>query len=219
MDWRGCPAKFKYKVIDKLVEPPNAAMARGSDIHKKAEDFVTGKLKKMPDELKLFEQEFKLLKGQKIKIVEDQWAFKADWTDTVWNDWAGCWLRVKLDVAYVNVTHNALVPIDHKTGKYREEKNEEYLLQLELYGLSGLLKYPTIDVVSPRLWYLDHGIIHPDPEKDDEIEYFRKDLPDLKKRWEARVKPYFADKTFRPTPGAACTYCHFRKANGGPCKY
>ena len=59
MDWRGCPAKAKYKHLDKLAEPPNAAMERGSMIHKLAEDYTLGVLKRIPAELKAFADEFK----------------------------------------------------------------------------------------------------------------------------------------------------------------
>jgi PD-(D/E)XK nuclease superfamily len=219
-DYRACPAKFKYKHLEKLPEPPSPAMARGTAIHKLAEDFTNGKLRTLPQELALFKDGFKRLRGQKVKMVEEQWAFAPNWTLTKWNDWTGCWLRVKLDVAYINVEHNALVPIDHKTGKFREEKNEEYMLQLDLYGTAGFAQVPTVDVISPRLWYLDYGRIYPDPEQDEhEIEFFKKDATAMKKKWEARVAPMFRDRTFKPTPGDACRFCYYRKSNGGPCKF
>lgn len=221
-EYRACPAKFKYKAIDKLTEPPSPAMERGTAIHKLAEDYTLGKLRTLPAELKLFKDQFKRLRDQKVKMVEEQWAFKRDWTLTKWNDWSDCWLRVKLDVAYINPEHNALVPIDHKTGKFRAEKNEEYVLQLDLYGTAGFAQVPTVDVISPRLWYIDQGRVYPDPDVNDEeeeIEFFPKDAKIMRKKWEDRVKPMFMDRTFKPTPGAACTYCHFKKANGGPCKY
>jgi CRISPR/Cas system-associated exonuclease Cas4 (RecB family) len=220
MDYKACPAKASYKHLQGLKEPPNAAMQRGSDIHKLAEDYTKGTLKRLPAELKLFADHFKQLKAQKVKMVEESWTFRQDWTATEWNDWTGAWLRAKLDAGYINVEHNALVVVDHKTGKYREEKNNEYLEQLELYGTVGLVRHPTVAVVSPRLWYLDIGRVYPDPEKgEDELEFFRGDAEKLKKKWVARIKPMMTDTTFKPTPGAACTYCHYRKSNGGPCQY
>lgn len=220
-DYKKCPALFKYKHIDKLKEPPNAAMERGSAIHKLAENYVNGVLRTLPVELKLFADQFKKLKAQKIKVVEDSWTWTKEWAaETTWNDWAGAWLRVKLDVGYHVPAHNAFVPIDHKTGKFREDKNVEYVEQLELYALAALKKYPDISVASPRLWYLDQGRTYPDPAQgEDELEFFRKDEKMLEKTWAARIKPMFADSTFKPTPGDACRWCHFRKANGGPCKY
>lgn len=217
-DYKSCPAKFKYKHIDKLKEPPNAAMERGTAVHKLAENYLKGVIRAVPTALKLMADQFKALKAQKLKSVEEDWAFTASWGETRWDDWTGCWLRVKVDASYIVPEHSALVPIDFKTGRPREDKNAEYEEQLELYSLGGLLKQPEIQVVSPRLWYVDHGVVHPDPEVR-EIEYTRDDVPALKKKWLARVKPMFNDRTFKPTPGDACRWCHFRKSNGGPCKY
>lgn len=217
-DYEKCPALAKYKHIDKLKEPPNEAMERGTAIHKMAEDYLKGKSSRLATELKLFSAEFKHLRSQKVRGTEEQWTFRKDWTETTWNDWNGAWLRVKMDVFYINEEHNALVPIDFKTGKYREDKNAEYMLQLELYGLSSLKRFPTVDVVSPRLWYLDEGVTYPNPEQE-EIEYTRADEARLEKLWAARTKRMFADTTFKPTPGNACRFCHFRKSNNGPCRY
>ena len=216
--YKACPAAANFKFNLGLKEPGNAAMQRGTDIHKLAEDFAKGDIKKLPPELSLFKEEFADLKKQKVKYIEDSWTFKADWSLTTWNDWNGAWLRVKMDAAYLNIDHNVLVVIDHKTGKFRESKNAEYEEQLQLYGLSGLKKFPTIEAVAPRLWYLDEGVIHPDLEKE-EIIYTRQDEVYLEKLWLGKIKKMMSDTTFKPTPGSACTYCHYRKSNSGPCKF
>jgi RecB family exonuclease len=215
--YRECPAKAMYKFILKLKEPGSEAMDRGTAIHLLAENYVKGIAKKLAPELTLFKEEFAALKKQKVKFVEESWTFKSDWTQTTFNDWNGAWLRVKLDVAYINVEHNALVIIDHKTGKIRDNKTEEYKEQLELYALAGLKQHPTVELVSPRLWYLDQGVIYPD--MDQEIVFERKDEAYLDKLWRGRVKAMLTDTTFKPRPGSACTYCHFKKGNNGPCKY
>jgi PD-(D/E)XK nuclease superfamily len=216
-DYMKCPAFFKYKHLDKIAEPPNPAMQRGTDIHAMAEKFVKGELKKLPKELELFADDFQRVRGQQEKVVEESWAFKSDWSLTTWNDWNGCWLRVKMDLCYVNHEHNVAVPIDHKTGKCRDEEHAKYGEQLELYAIATLLQMPHVDVVSPRLWYLDHGVIFPDPEKE-ELEITRKDLPKLQKKWEKKVAPMFKDTVFKATPSAtACRWCHYRQSNGGPC--
>jgi RecB family exonuclease len=217
-DYRKCPAYFRFKHILKTPEPKNAAMDRGTAIHKLAEDYVSGKTAKLAKELGAFKAEFAALKKQKVKVVEENWAFTNKWDLTTWNNWDHCWLRVKLDVAYVHEEHSVVVPIDYKTGKMRAEKNAEYELQLELYGVSALLQMPSVQAASPRLWYIDEGVIYPNPEER-EIEFFRKDVPALKKKWEARVKPMFQDTTFKPTPGDACRWCHYSKSKDGPCKF
>lgn len=220
-DYEQCPARFMYKHLLKLPEPPSDAMERGNRIHKLAEDYAKGKLTTLPAELSAFKEEFRALKAQKTKIIEDQWTWTKEWAqETAWNDWNNAWVRIKLDAAYLNTKYSALVVIDHKTGRYRPEDQSAYLQQLELYGLAGLVKFPDAKVVSPRLWYLDAGVIYPDEsEAQPLLEYKREDEPKLRKVWLARVKPMFNDKTYKPKPNDRCKWCTYRNSNGGPCRF
>jgi RecB family exonuclease len=223
-DYKKCPFLFKCKHLQGIKEPPNQAMERGTAIHTMAEDYTKGKLPKLPAELGNFSDEFKELRkmykgNRNSMIVEDNWAFKADWSETVWNDWGGCWLRVKMDAAFT--ISDVLHIIDHKTGKNRDYKNAEYLEQCELYAAVGLHRNPLVVEARPRLWYLDEGTLY--PEDNDTLVYTQEDKPRLLKLWEKRVKPMFNDKTFRATPNNDCKWCHYRKDNaangGGQCKY
>lgn len=200
-----CPAKFYYKNIQKLPEPPAPAMERGNKIHKMAEDYTLGKMKTLPPELKLFKDDFKMLKGCK-PMVEQTWAFKQDWSETTWNDWNGCWLRIKTDAAALDETE--LDIIDHKTGKMRDGYEE----QMSLYPVGGFLKFPHVEKIYAHLWFLDSG---------DRLtfEYKQSDLKPLIKDWERKVKPMMNDTRFAPKPSYKCQYCPFSKAKGGPCKF
>jgi len=224
-DYKQCPFKAKLKHVDKLKEPPNEAMARGAQIHNLAEDYLKGKIKTLPKELKAFADEFKKLRKQYKKsingmVVEDNWAFTKTWDETQWNNWTHCWVRIKLDCAH-HEDDITLIITDWKTGKYREDQNDDYLEQLELYALAAFLLHDHIEIVKPRLVYLDVNTIYPPPEVT--IEFTRKDIPALKKKWEKRVKPMLTDTIFAPKPNRFCNWCHFRKANaangGGQCKF
>ncbi len=104
---------------------------------------------------------------------------------------------------------------DNKTGKFREEKAEEYMQQLELYGVAGLTMLPTVNKVTTQLLYSDLGIIHPDAPA-----IFTPDqLLGLQKTWVKRVKPMMNDTRFSPKPSRVCSYCDFSKKKGGPCRY
>lgn len=65
--------------------------------------------------------------------VEETWAFRSDWSETTWNDWLGCWLRIKLDVGHWEEvkkgkkTLRVFVPTDWKSGRLKEEEHESYL--------------------------------------------------------------------------------------------
>lgn len=180
-------------------------MERGNTIHKLAEQYTKGIIKKLPAELKLFAEQFKELKKSKPQ-VEETWAFTKEWAETLWNDWAGCWLRIKTDASCIEDT--TLYVIDHKTGKEREGYEE----QLSLYALGGMLKHPHVKTVNTQLWYLDSG----NPV---EMSYDIKECKELRSGWEKKVKPMMNDTTFAPKPGNHCRWCAFSKSKGGPCKF
>ena len=207
-DYCRCPFLAKCKYVLKLKEPDNKYMARGSQIHKLAEDFALGKLKQLPPELAAFPDEFKKLRGLK-PAIELQWAFTQTWQTTSWFG-DDAWCRIKLDATVVK--NGKRFVIDHKTGKVREEHAE----QLELYAMGSFLVFPE-DEVEAQDWYLD--LKKDDPNKIGGADFTRDQLPSLQKDWERRVKPMLNDAIFLPKPNDMCRFCHFRKENSGPCKY
>lgn len=224
-DYKLCPLKAKLKHLDKIFEPKNPAMERGAQIHNLAEDYLKGKVAKLAPELKLFAKEFAQLREfykrrTSLMTVEDSWAFTSSWSETRWDDWVNCWVRIKLDCGH-QVSLDTLVITDWKTGKFREESNEEYMEQLELYALGGLLVYPHINNVIPYLAYTDQGFVYPDKEP---LIFTRNDLQRLRTLWERRVTPMMKDKVFAPRPNSKCIWCWYgqsKKSAGGPglCKY
>lgn len=219
-----CPLRFKLKNIDKQREPSSPVLDRGTDIHKLAEDYVlSAKPLALPEYVdkarggnvispyQHFEKELKHLRDNKA-YVEQDWGFRNDWSWNGRNDWFGSdvWFRAKADACVVYDDDTALL-VDWKTGK-KYEKNE---LQVQLFSLSALMRFPNVNEVDTRLWYVDA------PDGDNEIDatYYRKDVPALQKDWGKRIKPMFADQKFPPKPNAKCRFCHFRKENGGPCRF
>jgi len=229
-DYKLCPLKAKLKHIDRIKEPGSVAMDRGARIHKVAELYIKGaSYARVPLELKMFAEELRWMRRQYKKlqsgiVVEETWAFRVDWTETRWDDWAGCWLRVKLDVAHHEDAETIIVT-DWKTGRFRPEYNlVDYEEQMELYALGALLLYDHAMVVKPRLVYLDEGIIYPDrTATPDALVFTRDDMPKLKKAWEKRTKAMLSDTRFAPRPNDKCRWCHYRNANkengGGQCKF
>lgn len=224
-DYVECPLKARFKHVDRIKEPENDAMRRGTAIHKLAEDYIKGKKRTLAPELKSFEGIFAMLRAQYKKkingmVVEDTWAFTKDWTETQWDDWVGCMVRIKLDCAH-HEDEETLIVTDWKTGKFREEKNAEYEEQLELYALAALLLHDHIQQVKPRLAYTDLGIFY--PLEGHERVFTRKDIPKLKALWAKRTRKMLADTVFKPTPSDQCRWCFYRANNkakgGGQCIY
>lgn len=211
--YQQCPRKAKFQIIDKIRVAPNEAMQRGSAIHKLADQFVTGTLKKLPDELSLFDDEFHQLaklKKKPIKLAiatELQWAFDRNWVTCNWFG-NSTWGRVVVDLSILNESDRRATIIDHKTGKIRDGYEE----QLELYAAATFARYTYLDEVQTELWYLDQGEIM-------ERLYKRNEADDLIKTWNQRVRPMLADKRFPPKPSYLCQWCDFSHNNGGTCEY
>jgi len=198
-----CPAKIGYGVVAGIKEPQNAAMARGSDIHKKGENYLA-KGGRVPAEYKPLAEEMRALRKLK-PVVEGKWCFTKRWKETGWFD-RDAWVRLVMDVFARMGTYARI--IDFKTGKVRDEN----MGQLSLYALAVFHRYPDITKVTAELWYVDHGIIR---TKD----FDRSEMDDLTRDWTKRAKPLLNDMKFVPTPNFLCQWCFFSKEKGGPCKY
>ncbi len=210
--YEGCPLKAKFLYIDKLKEPDNAAQARGSAIHKVAEDYVRGSIPAaVPADLKGFSDEFKKLRKLKAQ-PELQWAFRADWTPTDWFA-KDAWCRIKLD-ALASVKGKVIL-IDYKTGRWYPEHED----QLSLYALGGFCSLPLTQEIEAQDWYLDEKKLKAGEERIIGADFHRSDMEALKKDWARRTKLMLTDQNFKPKPGDGCRFCHFRKSNNGPCRF
>src|SRR6478736_9385805 len=149
-DYKQCPAKFMYKHLKRLPDPGSAAMNRGNEIHKMAEDFIRAKID-LPPELKGVKKELEFLKDN-MAVPEENWGFRKDWGWIGRPGWFGddVWFRAKTDVRLLYEDDTLLLG-DWKTGK-KYFSNEE---QIELFALAGYRRFPNVVEVDTRLWYTD----------------------------------------------------------------
>jgi hypothetical protein len=210
-DYKQCPAKFKYKHIERRPDPGSPAMNRGNVIHKAAEDYVKGTVSKIPADLLGVKEQLTFLRKAKA-VAEENWGFRIDWEWIGRPGWFGddVWFRAKTDVRQLYEDDTLLLG-DWKTGK-KYFANEE---QIELFALAGYRRFPFVTEVDTRLWYTDAS---PD---DNEVQrvYTTKELEAIQRDWTKKVVPMFKDKRFAPTPNDKCGWCPFSKAKGGPCKF
>jgi CRISPR/Cas system-associated exonuclease Cas4 (RecB family) len=214
-EYLSCPYKAKLKFVDKLKEPESPAFAHGTAVHKGIEIRIMNLTQKIGYPTASIAQAIIAEASQAYKAgtgkVEESWNFKKDWTETEWNDWNGCFLRVKID--FFNKVNNVAEVIDWKTGKYREYTVEDYKMQLKLYALATFKKYPEVDRVEAKLVFV---------EGDGHIEamtFERDQLVVLLAYFGGMVDTMVKDKTFEPKASWKCKWCHWRKENGGSCKY
>jgi hypothetical protein len=209
-DYRQCPAKAKYKHLDRLPEPSAPAMQRGSDIHAAAAAAIMQPARaKLAPELARFKDEFKGVRQvvAEYKQTELQWSFSSAWALLPTFFDPATWVRMVLDLRYV-IQPGKVKVVDHKTGKIYEKNRE----QNKLYALGEFKAHPDTEVVETELWYLDQGEIVKDV-------YERKEVPALLKYWDTQSRPLMRATAFPPTPSSLCSWCAYSRAKGGPCEY
>lgn len=210
MDWIECPARFAYRVFQRLPEEKGPALQRGIDIHAEAEAYLRGE-RALPRSLKnvaMKAREFKRAGAE----AELSWQTNVSWNYLDGPFHPAVWLRLKLDVLIRAIKSKRSQPLlvigDWKTGRPNPAKDQ---LQMDLYAAA---------VMSPKgpparidLVYTDH------PEASVSAFYEPDEIKGLRNEWMKRVKPLMMARRFPPKPGNHCRYCSFSKAKGGPCEY
>ena len=227
-DWVTCPYKCYLKHVMKIREPGSPAMDRGNHAHKVAEDFLLGKITWDEAQALALESGDKKRFGPKAKaisltnlrkdfelaaksspIVEEQWGFMSDWSETGWFG-PGTWLRVKLDLCYQTKKTKMLV-VDFKTGQKYADHSE----QADLYALSAFIKFPHIREIDVQYWYLDLG------EKTF-AKFTRAEMQPLIDRWGQKTSPMMNDTIYPCRPGPYCRWCFHSKyfaGGSGKCEH
>ena len=206
-----CPYSAKQKFIEKIKTPSGPAMERGNLIHKAAEAFVKGDVKRLDPLLKPVASHIKRYKKLGAQS-ELEITVTNKWKPTGWFD-TDAWLRIKVDLMLLIPKKKIITAevVDYKTGKFKPD-NEDYEMQLSLYAAGTFSTEPDVNVVDTKLLFTDHNEVV-------EKTYERDELKGLIKTWENRIQPMMNDTLFAPRPGWYCRYCHFRKSNGGTCEY
>lgn len=198
-----CPAKYKFIRIMHLKEPSGDAAERGKQIHAELEKSLVG-LTLLSPELEHWHDYVELLKSKKVQ-PELELGIKRDWSSCSFSD-PDAWLRGILDIFTIDGT--AAYIADWKTGKERY-----YEEQLKLYAALVFAAYSEVQTVNLDIVYVDLK----KTQSYDTIT--RKEFPSLKLWIDNRIHRIEKDTIFAPRPEYGCKWCHFRKDNGGPCKW
>lgn len=202
-----CPARFKYRVLDRRPEPQSPYAARGDLVHKAAEDYVERRTNTIDGELSNVADVLKAVRKVE-SYAEVKLGLTRDWQPTHYGFKHDMWFGVKIDLLADKGEGTAFVA-DWKTGKVRDD----YELQVEIGALPVLIRWPGFERVETTIYFTDHG------EQTEPVLVERAKLPELIERWEDRVAPMFHDKKFIPSPGRHCYWCPHSNKKGGPCKY
>jgi len=202
--YRKCPAQYEWHYLLGHKRGSSYALERGVAIHKKAENYVNGKINGLPKELKKYTKEFKALRlifKKKSGHTEPDISMNKNRTVAT---------RKTTDyfVGFADFAHLGydLTVIDYKTGRKYPEHREQGCI----YALVLLCLYPEYDTATVEFWYLDSGELT-------EFTYYRKDLERLLAVWDRRINKMYNDKVFKKTPYKYCKSCNRNKLNGGDC--
>jgi CRISPR/Cas system-associated exonuclease Cas4 (RecB family) len=201
--YEDCPLKYKLTRIDHLSEPTGPAAERGKRIHAEFEDAVIG-LGLMTPDISYWSDYINTLKTKAVK-AEYELGLNHAWQPVAFNA-KDVWLRGVLDV--FTLDGDKAYVADYKTGKERD-----YGDQLKLYATMIMAVIPNVEIVDCEIIYSDLNKIATYPT------YNRSQFEDLKTWVEGRIKAIEGDGIFAPRPSYNCRWCHFRKGNGGPCKW
>lgn len=221
--WDECPAKYKYKHIDKLPEPKSKAMEKGIEVHRQVAEYIEGKTDERPASLRLFTGMADALRDEAkhdLCKVEMQVAFDKDRKRVEWFSRNAYW-RFIWDVLYINRRKDSLASVDAvdwKTGQPRGS----YDAQMQIFAIPAYWMFDNLTTFKGHLVYLDTGDVVT-------VEYDRAQFygpscdpaanDGLYGLWMANVAMMESDRAFRAKPSReACRFCHFHKAKGGPCE-
>ncbi len=206
-----CAYRAKLQWIDKIPDmQPKKAADRGTQIHQECEDYVT-KGGEYTHNMRFFKDDLLSLKEHHKNgrvTCEEEWAFDKDWKPT---SWKSGWLRLKLDaMCMLDRTHAAV--IDYKTGA-RFGNEVKHAEQLQLYGLTTLIRYPDVEVVTAELWYLDQN----------ELAHFTMKRSQLKRYiqiFDKKGRSITETTFFKPNPNIfSCKYCPYHASKQGNCTF
>jgi len=199
-----CPAQYKFSRIDRLPQPSGDAAARGTMIHTEIEAVFKGGLPLVSDHIQHLLPMLEKWKGMNAQS-EMQFSIDAKWAAVEYKD-PSAWFRGVIDL-YIEQDNKATVR-DFKTGKDRD-----YTDQVETYAGVVLSTKPHIDEVSLAIDFIDL-------KKTREYKTIeRKDLPALQEKLTDRINKLKTESIFSANPSGLCRFCHYRKDNGGPCKW
>jgi hypothetical protein len=211
--FESCAYRSYIAKVKKIGEDFGPAAARGTEIHKQAEDYVAGLLAELPDTLKKFTSEFKKLREMfaEAKVeLEGDWGFTREWGTTGWLA-KDVWGRIKLD-AFVHETETSARVIDYKTGKaYGNEIAHSQ--QALVYAIGSFFRYPELQIAKTEIWYLDHGTMLEQVYTRDEAMVFMPKLHD-------RAIAMTTATKFPPNPSNYnCKWCSYGKGEFPVCEW
>lgn len=209
-DWSSCPAKYKFKYIDKVdTGPTPKALLEGRKVHDEAADYLTGKRDDLPKRMEKFSVIAEAMRNapENQRKVEEQMAFDRGKLPVAWFG-PNVYMRFIWDAAIWNAEATEIDIIDFKTGKPYGSYDE----QAQIFSIPAFWTMPSLQVMRGHWMYLDTGATI-------DYEITREQFPAIERTWLGNVALMEADRAFPATPSKkACRFCDFGPAKLNICR-
>lgn len=203
-----CPRKFKNKYIDKIPEESvdKTALQKGGAVHSILEHYPNKSTHKYAEMYQSVADKFIVSNlGQKYlnttSYKEYKFGLLRDLSPTTYSDPNAIFRGV---VDYIAPISSVLNLCDYKTGKYTEQKYQNYQ-QLLFYAIYFFQKYSNIDSIRISYIYVEHNI-----ENDLLLE--RKYLDNYKYQLLELIASIEKETEFNKSVSKLCNYCSFRSS-------
>lgn len=211
-DYQQCPLKFKLKYITKAGNfkedfDKSPHLVRGSNVHKKLEDYVVQRTSdgKLPVKVtSLPEVEMtkpfvdRFIDNYEVVIPETQICVNANWERVDWFS-PDAYYRAIFDLIAIRPSDVAI--IDYKTGKIRDyDGGPSGKGQLHLSGAITLHLYPQIPQVKTVYAYVDH-------KQTLAKDFTQENKQELRDHFDTMHRKVNEDTEFEPQVNEFCKWC------------
>lgn len=190
-----CPRKFyRMRVLKDIVEPPQAHLNYGKDVHKAAEEFVRDG-KPLPAKYEMFQPQLEAmrqLKGE--KLCEHEMGITREFKPCRFRD-KNVWLRGIADLLVLDNDKARIV--DYKTGRNSQYADTK---QLELLSLMVFKHFPQIKTIKAGLLFLvAEDLVRAEYEQEQQAQAWQKWLPEIN-----RLEQAYDTDVWNPKPNFTC---------------
>lgn len=202
-----CPKRFKYARIDKIPSEgtDRTALIKGGAVHDMLEKFPEAStFAAAPKYQPIVDNFIKSDLGKKYfsrsSTREHKFALNNKLEECSYYDKENILVRGSID--YMCLIDGVLNLIDWKTGKYRDEKYQDYD-QLILYSIFIFLKYPHINKIIISYVYVEHDL-------ENRVELVRENLNNYVQELISKIKTIENDYEFKKNPTHLCNWCDYQ---------
>ena len=210
--FKDCPAKFRYRYIDKVEVPElekSTAASRGTDYHNSLEEFFKEEDTEVPAMLAQKFGHFLFTLKQRSPVPEQKYAYTWQWEPCDFDD-PEAMTRGVIDLVVGDYSPEMF---EWKTGKEYETHHHQRMK----YAMVGMLQFPDVEQFSVTGVYFDKS-----PRSAFITDtYTREQLPELQKYWKSQFLgiKVLEPRYMVPNPSPRCRWCHYSNKAGGPCKF